>query len=234
MALNASKVQYDNKNSNKKKQPTLEPGTYPGRFVGLIDLGLQPQRPYDGKPRPPSHQIQLTYELVDVFMLDEDDKELEDKPRWISETINFNALTADLATSTKRYKAFDPELACEGDFTRVLGTPVNITIAVDQDKKDKEKFYENVSSVTPMRQRDIDKCPPLKNDVRVFDLDSPDMKVFEQLPKWIQDKLTSNLNFNGSALEAALAGKAPEEKKEPKSKQPAAPVEEDGDDDIPF
>ena len=87
--------------SNKDfvEQELLEPGTYPVRVVQIIDLGVQPQRPFKGEQKPPVHQIQLTYEFVDEFLKDEDGNELEDKPRWLSESFPLYNLSSDRAKS---------------------------------------------------------------------------------------------------------------------------------------
>lgn len=229
MALNAKK--QGNQNNNRVAQPNIEPGNYPGRLVQLIDLGLQPQRPFKGKDKPPAQEIMLTYELVDEFMKDEDGNSIEDKPRWISETLPFFGLFADKAKSTQRYHAFDPNEDFDGDFTRAVGMPINVTVV---NNAVGEKVYDNVGGLSPMRPKDADKCPELKNPTKVFDLDDPDMDVFNSLPEWIQNKIKDNLNFKGSPLEKAL-GKAPAKKEEKPVKKAAEPAPEvEDDDDNPY
>ena len=71
--LNAKKRQY----TNRPPVELLEANNYPARVVQVIDLGLQAQRPYQGKDKPPAYEIMLTYELGTEFMRDED----EIKPR---------------------------------------------------------------------------------------------------------------------------------------------------------
>lgn len=228
MTLNAKKVPSTGK-SNRVEQPILEAGGYPARVVQILDLGLQPQRPYQGEDKPPAYEIQLTYEFSDVFMVDEEGNELEDKPRWISETFPLRSLEADLAKSTKRYKALDPEEVHGGDFGLLLDTPCMVTVVVN---KKGDKVYENVGNVGPMRARDVAKCPELKNTPKFFALDEPDLDVFNALPKWLQDKITSNLEFKGSLLEELLSSTEGKEKTKPtKGKAKPAPVDEE---DPPF
>lgn len=236
MALNAKNIP-NKSNSDRVPQASLEPGTYPARVVQILDLGLQPQRPYQGQDKPPANEIMITYELVDVFLVDENGEEVEDKPRWISETLPIHSLEADLAKSTKRYRALDPDEVYEGDFSKLVDTPCSVTIVVN---KKGDKVYENVANVSTMRARDAAKCPELKNEVKVFDLSDPDMAVFGKLPKWLQEKITSNLEFKGSPLEAALSGAPSKEKKDekPSRSKPAKkeepafdPDEQDEDDD---
>jgi len=210
MALIA-KAQPKQENRQFVKQPSLEAGTYPGRLVQIIDLGLQPQRPFKGEEKKPAQEVMWTYELVDAFMLDEQGKEIEDKPRWISESLPFYSLDNDKAKSTQRIKALDPDNQFDGDVSQMIGTPVNVTIVLKPNAKDPERPYENIAGTSFMRPRDAAKCPELVNPPKVFDLSAPDMDVYAKLPKWIQEKIESNLNFKGSKLEKLLGGK-PEEK----------------------
>lgn len=224
MALNASEVK-GNSNNNRVEQPILDAGTYPARVVQIVDLGLQAQRPYQGKEKPPANEIMLTYELSDEFMVDEDGKELPDKPRWVSEIIPLHSLKAEGAKSTKRYLALDPKQDFGGDFSQCAGIPTNVTLVNNQVG---EKNYTNVVGITAMRAKDAQKAPELINPSKVFDLDKPDMTVFGSLPEWVQDKIKKNLNFQGSPLQQLLGGKAPEEKKQPKEEGPEEGEENDG------
>jgi hypothetical protein len=222
MALNAKTIQGPQK--DRVQQEALEPDVYRARLVQIIDMGLQPQKPYMGKDKPPVNEIALTYELVDEFMKDEEGNELEDKPRWISETLPFYGLFADKAKSTQRYNAFDPEGVFDGDFAKCINVPVNVTVV---NNVSGDKIYNNVGNVAPMSAKKAATCPELVNKSKVFDLDNPDMEVFNSLPKWIQDKISSNLNFQGSALQKKL-GKAAPAKKEEKPAKAGADVG-DGD-----
>ena len=222
MAFNAANA--GNNTSNRIAQANLEAGNYPGRLVQLIDYGLQAQRPYKGQDKPPMQEIGLTYELCDEFMKDEDGNDVEDKPRWISETIPLHNLKADKAKSTQRYLALDPKQVFGGDFSQLLGTPVMITVV---NNSVGDKTYDNVGALSPMRPRDAANAPELKNEAKMFDLDEPDLEIFNKLPKWIQEKIQANLNYNGSKLQKLLGGKPVAEK----AKKEIAPEDND---DAPF
>lgn len=189
--------------NDKAAQPVIDPGVYPARLVQLIDMGVQPQRAFQGTPKPPMQEIMLTYELVDVFMVDEDGEEIEDKPRWVSETIPLHNLKADKAKSTQRYNAIDPKGDYDGDFSKALSDPINVVLV--NNEKD-GKTYTNVASLAAMTPKNKAKCPELVNPTTLFGLDEPDMEVYGRLPKWIQEKICKNLNFKGSPLDKALNG----------------------------
>lgn len=240
MALNTKKIPSKQK-SNRVEQPTLEAGSYPARVVQIIDLGLQPQRAYDNQKKPPAYEIFVIYELVDVFIVDEEGKELEDKPRWVNESFPIYSLDADLAKSTKRYKALDPDIVFDGDFSKLLGTPCTVTLAINK-KGDKE--YENVVNVSTMRPKDAARCPELQNEARFFDLEEPNIEVFNKLPKWLQEKIISNLEYKGSKLESMLEETSEEQEEEeapkqrkkaaPKKEEPAAWEDDSEEDDVPY
>lgn len=234
MALNINKPGGNNKQF--APQANIEAGVYPARLVQLIDLGLQAQKAFQGKDKAPAQEIMLTYELVDEFMKDEDGNDIEDKPRWISETLPFYGLFADKAKSTQRYLAFDPKQEFEGEFAKALGMAINVAV-VNNAKGD--KVYDNVGTISTMRPRDAQQCPELVNPAKVFDLDAPDMEVFNSFPQWIQDKIKGNLNYAGSVLEKSLGGDspkaaqaAPKKDRTPKVEEPV--VEEAVEDSNPY
>jgi len=221
MGLKANQPATD----NHIPQPVIDVGNYPARIAQIIDLGLQAQRPYKGKEKPPANEVMLTYELVDCFMVDEEGTEMEDKPRWLSEQIPLHSINADKAKSTARYNAADPNNAYNGDFSKLGGVAVNVAVVHN---KTGDKIYTNIAGISTMRPRDAEKCPDLKKPAKVFDLDDPDMEIFGSLPQWVQDKIKGNLRFNGSKLQAALGGGAFEQAKEQPAPEPEA------DDDAPW
>ena len=214
MTLNAKAIQSTS--GNFKRPPALEAGNYPARVVQIIDLGIQPQRPFKGQEKPPKPEIYVTYELLDEFLLDEDGEEIEDRPRWISETIPMNPLNSELAKSTKRYVALDPELKHDGDWSKLIGTPCMVTIVANpakdgrRDEEGNVVVYNNVAGVQAMRKKDAAKAKELVNEPKVFDMSDPDLDVFSSLPDWLKDKIKGALDFEGSALDVALGGEPKE------------------------
>ena len=200
MTVNASKVT----GGGKSNIPPLEPGSYPARIQSVIDLGLQAQRPYQGQDKQPAHELMLTYELSDEFLLDEDGQVQEDKPRFVSDRFPLFPLNAEKAKSTKRYLALDPTQEHGGDFGALLGMPVTVTITQSKPTAN-GRIYNNVAGIAPMRSKEADKLPALVNDQVLFDLDEPDMQIFKSMLDWIRGVIAENLEFKGSKLEAAMS-----------------------------
>lgn len=225
MALNAKKIPAAG-GGNRTKQAPLDPGTYPARVVQILDLGLQNQREFQGKEKAPAYELNITYELLDEFMKDEDGKDQLDKPRWISERIAVYNLKQDKAKSTKRYYALDPKEEFGGDFGQLVNIPCMVTIT--QTPKG-DVVYNNVSAVTGMRERDAAKAEGLKNPARIFDLSEPDLEVFNGLPEYLQDIIKGNLEFAGSPLDKLLNGGAAAPAKAPRD-EPAKDNDKEGDD----
>jgi len=216
MALNVGKIKGTGGKSTP--QEALGAGSYPARVVQVIDLGLQAQDPWQGDEKPPKNEMLITYECLDEFMINEDGEEQLDKPRWLSEDFTLNSLESDLAKSTKRYMVLDPEVKDGGDFIAQLGKPCMISVVQNPGKgKNVGKTYNNVINIAAMRPKDVNKAADLVNKPLSFELEEPDMEVFNNLPEWIQNKIKGNLEYNGSPLQEAL-GETP------------APEEEEGDD----
>ncbi len=231
MSLNAKKAAGGgNGGDNKVQQPVLEAGTYPVRLAQVIDLGIQPQRPYKGEEKPPAHMIMATYEFVDEFLLDEEGNELEDKPRWLSEDFPLYNLKSERAKSTKRYYALDPNEDHGGDWSELLGAPANALVTTYKLKNGPNAGQDRngIQDLSAMRPRDAKKTPELVNPPKVFSLDEPDLEIFGSLPEWLQDKIKANLGYAGSALQEALEGEEekPKGKVKPKKEKPAEKPEE--------
>ena len=224
MALNANTVPMG---GGGPKQEPVPVDTYPARVVQVIDLGLQPQQ-YMGQEKTPGHEVNITYELLDIFMKDEDGNDNLEKPRWVGESFVLNNLRADKAKSTKRIMAIDPKGTANGDLTKMVGMPCNVTIAHNIAKKN-GNVYANVSMVTPASPRRS--YPELKNNPKVFELDNPNLEIFLALPEFMQAKIKSNLEFPGSKLDRLLNGSGATTQTAP----PEAPMADMNDmDDAPF
>lgn len=225
MALNANA----SKNTGSGGSVSLvDPGTYPARLVAVVDLGKQAQPPYQGQEKPPVYKILVTYEFLDEFMKDEDGNDIPDKPRWMSETFPLYSLDSEKAKSTKRYNAVDPNHVHNGDWVALLGSACLITVVHNPGTgANTGKVFANIGNVSPMREKDAAKAPALVGEPLAFDLDNPDMEVFEQLPNWTQDKIKSNLEFPGSKLEKLLSNAPAKKPANEKAGREEDPVDQD-------
>lgn len=231
MGMNARKAPMAGGNKGPKQEP-IPAGTYPCRTIQLIDLGVQEQRPYQGEEKPPAHELMLTYEFLDEFCLDENGEEQEDKPRWLSETFPLRNLEQDLAKSTKRYKALDPDEVHEGEFAMLVNIPCDVAVVENPGKgKNAGNVYNNINNVTPMRPKDAKKAVDLVNPSKVFSIDEPDMEVFFSLPTWVQDKIKANLDYECSDLQELVEQGPPvkDEEEKPKKEKKGKKKEEEDD-----
>lgn len=204
MTLNANSLPR-NKKGGRVQQPVLEAGVaHAARLVQVIDLGLQPQRPYKGNAKEPRHSLYVTYEFSHVFLVDEEGNENQELPRWISEEFGLFPMSSDRAVSTKRYLALDPKEVHKGDWAKLVGSGCSVLVVNNPDREDKSRIYSNVGNVTPAPRMPGYVQPELVNDPVVFDLDNPDVEVFKALPQFLQDKIKGNLNYEGSKLQALL------------------------------
>ena len=214
-------------NNTRSNIDPVAVGTYPSRLVGAIDIGVQPRKPFPGAPdKGPINKVVFIYELVDEFLKDADGKDMLDKPRWQSETMAFYGPGAEKSTIGQRFAALDPSNAADGDVAKLIGTPVMVSIT--HSPKDKDSVYTNVESIAAMRPKDAERCPPLVNKTLVFDMDAPDMEVFDRIPPWIKKLITSALNYEKSPL-AALVANAPK-----KVEAKAAVTKEELEEERPF
>lgn len=216
MAINASTAP----SGGGVKQAPIAIGSHVARLVQVIDLGMQPQS-WGNQVKEPARKINLTYELGYEFMKDTDGNEDKEKPRWIGEDFVLHNLSADLAKSTKRCNALDPEGKYKGDFAKMLGEACTITVV--HNKGNNGNIYANISLVSPVVKGMA--VPALKNQPKVFDLDNPDLEVFKSLPSFIQNKILGGVNYPGSKLAHLLDGEVEGEAKQ---------QEHGGEDEIPF
>src|SRR6478735_3744667 len=109
MGLKASVTSPKKPQGKRVEQVELAEDNFPCRVAQVIDLGRHKRETYDTVNRKyvvddskaPANMVMLTYEFTTEFMKDEDGNDLEDKPRWLSETLPIFALDIELATSTK-------------------------------------------------------------------------------------------------------------------------------------
>ena len=194
-----------NTTSSKFQRPDpVAVGTYPARLVQVIDLGVQPRRPYKGEPKDPIQMIRTTYELTAEFMKNEDGTDDTTKPRWISEDFPLYPPSADRAKSAQRYLALDPSNTMDGDWEAMLGQAVALTVVHNAKRDDPSIVYANIGSTSPIMKGM--QVAELVNPTTMFSTRDPSLEVFNGLPEFLQEKIKGNENFEGSTLAAMLNG----------------------------
>lgn len=220
MALNAAKVA----GGNGPKAEPLAPDNYMARVAMVVDLGVQKQRPYQGKEKQPAQELLVTYELVTEFMKDENGNDDEERPRWITERFPLFNLKADRAKSTKRYLSLDPKQEYGGDFSALAGAPCLVTVV--NNERD-GRTYNNVGAVgSPLKGIPV---PEAVNPPIVFDFDDPDPQAWENMPDWVNGIIQEALNYPGSKVQAMVEGAA-----QPEASAQSEPANQADDDDFPM
>lgn len=195
-----------------------EDGTYPGRFVQIVDVGEHEQTDFQtgegtGKF---ARELFFAYELPTERI----EVNGEDKPKWISERLKFSLnekskLTARLSALAGKKPAKTIE--------DLLGNPCMVEIGSTKNGNAK---ITNVSKL--MKGVSVG---DLENDARAFDMDEPDMDIWDTLPDFIKKMIKDARNFPNSAIEQKLIERG--EDVEQEEKEEAEP-EPDFDDDVPF
>ena len=211
-------IAKDSGGGNFKKVP---PGAYIGRCFSLIDLGTQFT---DGQFGPKSqHKIKIGFELFgeddngEPLTIDMDGKEM---PLTISKSYTVSlhekaGLRRDLAAW--RGKDFTDEEAKAFDVSKLLGAYAMVNVTTSETNG---KTYTNIAGLTPIPGALKNAKPaPVHGNV-IFDLDKPDMQVFESFHEKLQEAIK----------------KSPEWAQATGGKRHAAPTmqEENDPEDCPF
>lgn len=200
----------ESKQTGGSKFPRIEDGTYPALLVGIVDVGVQPQTDWKtGKEKAPARKLFLTFELpTETIEIDG-----EEKPRWIGKDYTFSF--HEKAGLTKVVDILKREVKGAKNMQDLLGVACMVTVG--STGTGNAKLAGVVPKVKGMPTAE------LQNEAVCFDMDEPDLDTFNKLPQWLQNKITSSLNFSGSKLSNLLSSSAQEEV-----------IDNNYDDEIPF
>lgn len=180
-------IATDSGGGNFKRVP---PGVYIGRCFNLIDLGTQFT---DGQYGPKSqHKIKLGWELFgddeqgNPLTVDVDGK---DMPMTISKSYTVSLhekalLRKDLAAW--RGKDFTEEEAKAFDVSKLLGAYCMVNVTHSETNG---KTYTNVAGLTPIPGALKNAKPAPVHANVMFDLDKPDMAVFNTFHEKLQEAI---------------------------------------------
>ncbi len=192
----------------------VPPGAYIGRCFSLIDLGTQTTNGQFGEKR--QHKIRIAWEL---FGDDEQGNPLtmevngRTMPLTISKgyTVSLHeksSLRRDLAAW--RGRDFTEEEANAFDVSKLLGAYCMVNVVSTENNG---KTYSNVAGLTPLPGALKNAKPVPVHENILFDLDDPDMTVFngfheklkeviKKAPEWagIQESQSSHQSVSSDAL----------------------------------
>lgn len=198
----------------------IEEGTYPARFVQLVDVGEQEQTDFQtGKPTGKyNRELFLTYE----FPTERIEVNGEDKPRWLGERVKFSL--HEKAKLPKRLEAFGT--GKEKTIEAMLGNSCMVEVGSTSGGNPK---IMNVSK--PMKGMQVGE---LENDARAFDMDDANLEAFDQLPEFMQEMVKNARNFKGSDIEQKLVERGDNVESDDDEGVDESDDQPDFDDELPF
>jgi hypothetical protein len=180
-------VATDSGGGNFKRVP---PGAYIGRCYSLVDLGTQLSSGQYGEKM--QHKIKIAWELFgdddqgNPLTVDVDGKEM---PMTISKSYTVSlhekaGLRKDLAAW--RGKDFTDEEAKAFDVSKLIGAYCMVNVTTSETNG---KTYSNVAGLTPLPGALKNSKPAAVHEHVVFDLDAPDMDVFNTFHEKLQEAI---------------------------------------------
>lgn len=161
-------------------------GTYIGRCYKIVDLGTQTSTGMFGTKE--QHKVMVSWELLDDKIKMEDGRPFS-VTQWYTVSLHEKSkLRADL--EAWRGKKFTSEELEGFDLSKVMGSYCMLQVIHDESGK-----YANVNSIMSHKG---DKPKPVNDNV-LFDIDEPDMKVFEAMSDNMKAKIQSAPEWKGSA-----------------------------------
>ena len=182
----------------------MPPGSYVARCISVIDLGTQVSNGKFGEKA--AHKVRLSWE---VFGDDDDGQPLtvNDMPMTVSKeyTVSLHekaALRRDLAAW--RGRDFTDEERRGFDIDRLLGAYALINVT--HDTGGNGKTYANVAGIAPVPKAMASAKPTGVHPLTRFDLDAPDMEVFDALPEWLQKRIQAAPEWGHKPAAATTSG----------------------------
>lgn len=166
-------------------------GLYPARVVGVVDVGVQKFTDYNEnevvKPK-----LVIIFELPTETLEIEEAGEIIEKPRWVSKefVISFH----EKSGLTKILNGLGWKKG--QDLDSLINKPCMVELGSTATGNDK---LANVTKVP----KGIT-VGDLYNEPLVFDMDDPDMRVFDRLPKWIKQKIKEAVNYEEDKFEVEI------------------------------
>ena len=192
-----------NTGNTEHKLPPFEDGeSYFARVVQVVDLGLQDGGEYQGEKKPDREQILLTFEFGEV-------RNEDNKPAWLSVFLSLpdrwdNGGFKGMHVKSNIFKYLNlliPEELWRKDsstnyvnfgytfsWDKVLGRPIQLTVAVNDEGRAKIKEAAKVS------KKFLDAVPELENEPVVIDMESVTPVQWGEIYPWVRKLIGNSLD----------------------------------------
>lgn len=174
-------------------------GTHVARLLGITDVGHQPGYSFNGKTIESEWKYEFTYELVNTAMED-------GRPFVVSEQVpNKNwedkstGRASKLVSRAKSLAGSEYQQAME-NLNTLLSKPCMITVDYN------EKGYARIQGPAAIGSVPFGmEAKELQNETYFFDMDEPDLDLWEKMPEFKQENIRRALNFDETELAKLLA-----------------------------
>lgn len=183
MALELAQIEKEE--PKRTKIPRLPDGTYFGRIASVVDFGIQKQTDWKtGKETDPKPTVMVTFQVPSESIEVEDEETGEKKvlPRYIGK--EYNLSTFERSNLMKMVNAIAPQIK---SLEELLNVPA--MIQVGSTKTDNAKISAVMAVPKGMEVDD------LTVDTTYFDFTFPKKELFDKLPQWQQERITSANNW---------------------------------------
>jgi len=156
-------------------------GMHVARCYKLIDLGTQ-KKTYEGVDKGEARKIRVTFELLGEDVM-KSGEPFSISKTWVLSMHEKASLRKDL--SSWRGKPFTPAEEASFDVSKLLGTYCMLNLTEEHGSDG--KAYTKISAITPMI-KGMPKPEPV-NAAAIFDLDDPDMEMFDGFGDKLKDTI---------------------------------------------
>ena len=189
--------------SVKSDRPLPKSGPQPARVAQIIDLGVQARPAFQGKEKAPVHQVYVNFELVnDTYEYEGKQVKHRIGPKPYSVVSKTSTFYGNSAIS-KFLSSIDPDDSIKGKLAALVDRPCYVVIAHNEGiGKHQGRKFANITQVMiapeglPVAQ--------LSTPPTVFEFDNPTEDSWKAMPKFLQDKVKTALNYKGSKVEALV------------------------------
>lgn len=185
MALNLKQIE---KEAPKKTSiPRLPDGTYAARVASVVDFGVQEQTDWQtGEKIDPKPTVMITFQVPseNIEVEDEETGETRVIPRFIGK--EYSLSTFERSGLMKMVNAIAPQIQ---SLDELLNRPAMISVGSTKTGNAKITSVMAAPKGMPVGELTIEST--------YFDSSFPDKALFDKLPQWQQERITSALNWQG-------------------------------------